>query len=98
MQRHVLQNILVVLGVHTALRISDLLRLRWDDVYDFENNRVRATISITEKKTGKTKIIALNKLAVDALATFAAEHAGEGRFLIENLLTKKQSAVSRHTA
>ena len=35
--------VLIVLGLHTALRISDILRLKWEDVYDFENNHVRTS-------------------------------------------------------
>ena len=85
--------VLILLGVHTALRISDLLRLRWEDVYDFDNNRIRLNISIIERKTKKTKTIALHKSAVNALALLASSHAGNGRFIIENPKTKK--AISR---
>jgi len=85
--------VLIILGVHTALRISDLLRLRWEDVYDFENLRVCTTITITEKKTKKTKIVALNKATISALSSLAAKKATKGRFLIENTKTKK--AISR---
>jgi integrase len=81
--------VLIVIGVHTALRISDLLRLTWDDVYDFERNRVRETVAVTEKKTGKRKIIALNAAAVKAIELFAPQAAQNGRFLIENPQTKK---------
>ena len=86
-------HVLVILGVHTALRISDLLRLRWEDVYDFENNRVRVSICVTEKKTRKAKVIALNKKAVCALLMYAAGIAQKGRFLMENPYTGK--AISR---
>ena len=86
-------HVLVVLGLHTALRISDLLRLTWDTVYDFENNRVRSSIEIVEKKTQKTKIIALNKMATNALNLFAMQSAHSGCFLIENTQTK--NAISR---
>ena len=58
---------LIVLGVHTALRISDLLRLTWDGVYDERRGAFRSHIDVTEKKTGKRKTIALNKQAVAAL-------------------------------
>jgi integrase len=86
-------HVLVVLGVHTALRISDLLRLTWDDVYDFENRRIRTSVTITEKKTRKAKTFALNKDAVRALTLFAVQVARQGAFLIENTHTKK--AISR---
>ena len=85
--------VLIVLGIHTALRISDLLNLRWEDVYDFEQNRVRSSIALIERKTGKTKTIALNKLAVRALTLFASQAAESGGFIILNKRTRK--AISR---
>jgi integrase len=63
---------LVVMGVYTALRISDLLRLRWDDVYDFEQRRVLESICLSESKTGKTKNVALHKKVRGALSLLAA--------------------------
>ncbi|MCL2080086.1 MAG: tyrosine-type recombinase/integrase [Oscillospiraceae bacterium] len=86
-------HVLIVLGLHTALRISDLLRLRWDDVYDFENKCVRASICAVEKKTHKTKTIALNKAAISAITLLAAHFARRGCFLIENPRTRR--AISR---
>ena len=84
--------VLVVLGIYTALRISDVLRLTWDDVYDFENHRVRNSISIVEKKTGKGKIIALNKNIIAALKIYSSA-AKPGAPLIINKQTRK--AISR---
>ncbi len=52
-----------------------------------------SSISVTEKKTKKSKIIALNRATVSALNMLAANKAGRGRFLIENQQTGK--AISR---
>ena len=41
---------LIIMGTSTALRISDLLRLRWSDVYDELHNTFRTHITIIEKK------------------------------------------------
>jgi integrase len=89
-------HVLVVMGIHTALRISDLLRLTWDDVYDFERGRVRESVSVVEKKTGKSKTVLLNKRVVAALTLYASA-AGRGRALI---LSRKGSnrAISRQQA
>ena len=86
-------HVLIVLGIHTALKVSGILRLRWDDVYDFENERVLTSIDLVDKRTGKTLNIALNSYATKALTLFAAESAEPGRFLMENPNTG--NAISR---
>ena len=58
---------LIILGLNTALRISDLLQLQWFDVYDFYTQRFREHLLILEQKTGKQNYIALNKNARNAL-------------------------------
>ena len=85
--------ILVTMSIHTALRISDLLHLKWEDVYDFDRGCVLKSITITESKTGKTKTIALHKSVIKSLTLYAAITAVPGRAVIENPRTKK--AISR---
>ena len=63
-------HVLVNLGVFTALRISDILLLGTDDVYDFKRRIVKDTVSIKEKKTGKYKQVALHKTAKIALDSY----------------------------
>lgn len=58
---------LIILGLNTALRISDILMLQWKDVYDFEKGKYKKHISIKEQKTGKSSMIAINHAAVTAL-------------------------------
>lgn len=58
---------LIAVGVNSALRISDMLALRWKHVYDFEKGEVKDHTELTEKKTGKKKTLALNNNARSAL-------------------------------
>ena len=77
-------------GIYTALRVSDMLRLRWDDVYDFDRNRAKEHISVIEKKTNKSKVVAINGDLADVLA-FCRKRANPraGAFLFENARTKR---------
>ncbi|MCL2224023.1 MAG: tyrosine-type recombinase/integrase [Defluviitaleaceae bacterium] len=79
-------QVLVTIALHTALRISDILRLRTCDVYDFTNRRARTSITITERKTGKSKIIALHKNIIRALEAYFSQ-ATPNAPLILNLST-----------
>ena len=58
---------LVMLGLNTALRISDILSLIWKDVYDFKNDKYHTHIQIHEQKTGKYNNIYINNAAIEAL-------------------------------
>ena len=84
-------HLLIVMGVHTALRVSDLLRIIWDDVYDFERGKFRDSITIVEKKTGKSKIITLNSAIKSALA-ICGKMIKQGEFIIKS---RKGGAISR---
>lgn len=58
---------LFVIGINTALRISDLLSLQWKDVYIFETDSLRLHIQITEQKTLKKTCVAINSSCREAL-------------------------------
>ena len=78
LQRGQIRNYtLIILGVHTALRISDLLRLTWSDVFDEKSDEYYTHITLTERKTGKRKTIALNKQAVNALRLLHPHKRGD---------------------
>lgn len=61
---------LIMLGLYTALRISDILNLRWMDIYDFDRGAFRRHITVLEKKTGKQTIIALNAHTKQAMEDY----------------------------
>jgi len=76
-------HLLILFGLHTALRIGDLLTIRWRDVYDFGQKCPRKTLTIKEQKTGKNKTLALNAKIVKALK-HSAGTAKPHEFLFAN--------------
>lgn len=59
---------LFVLGINTALRISDIINLQWNEVYNFEQQKYREHLIVQEQKTGKRACVAINKSCVNALS------------------------------
>lgn len=51
---------LICMGLNTALRIGDILSMKWDDVYDFSNKTMRKHIELSEDKTNKYRKIIIN--------------------------------------
>lgn len=77
---HIRDYALFTVGINTALRIGDVLSLRWRDVYDFDTDTFRSHIDIRERKTGKMNSVRLNKNALEALSrlkVFAAPADGD---------------------
>lgn len=61
---------LICTGINTALRISDILALTWEDVYDYGRERFRAHLVIQEAKTKKENVVALNGNLQSALEIY----------------------------
>ncbi len=61
---------LIILGLNTALRISDILCLKWNDIYDCQTEKIRKHLEVREQKTGKTNIIAINRNASHILLAY----------------------------
>lgn len=89
---------MICLGVNSILRISDLLHLRWGDVYDFSQESFRQHIVVREQKTGKWTRIALNKSAVLALNRYkeSLDFLQVGSFLFPG--KEKNTPLSRSQA
>lgn len=58
---------LVVFGMNVPIRISDILGLRWRNVFDFELQNFKKHIIVMESKTGKKNCLTLNKCVIEAL-------------------------------
>ena len=77
--------LLIVLGLHTGLRIGDLLAIQQRDIHDFEHGCWRSHITLVERKTGKQKCIALHAKVVQALILLLGARPAEPEsFLFES--------------
>jgi len=81
-------HLLIIFGLHTALRISDILPIRWRDVYDFRQKCPHKTLTLREQKTGKSKTLALHSKIIKALKR-SAHTARPHEFLFANPRTGK---------
>ena len=74
-------NAMIVVEAHTALRISDLLALRWTDVYDLSRGEFRKRFTIREVKTKKMRMVTLHPKAVEALALLYSHRREDSDFI-----------------
>lgn len=62
--------LLFTMGINNGLRISDLLKLKVEDVIDLEPGE---TLRIKEKKTGKRNVLMINKEVHKILSSYIQE-------------------------
>jgi integrase len=68
---------MLILGVNSGLRVSDLLGLAVGQVVD-ERGRFRQSVELVEAKTGKTRRFPVNEAAREALGPHLADLAARG--------------------
>ena len=61
---------LICMGLNTALRISDMLQLKWRNVDDFDRKHYAKHIVVCEGKTGKETRIAINNNLIEAFEMY----------------------------
>ncbi|MCM1037888.1 MAG: tyrosine-type recombinase/integrase [Ruminococcus sp.] len=90
---------MIIIGLNTAFRISDLLQLQWQDVRDFKKGKFYKHISIVEQKTGKERRVAVNKVEQQTLSDYFAfcENAVQTDYLFRSN-KKRDRPISRFQA
>ncbi len=90
--------LLIIFGLNTALRISDILHLTYGDIYDFQKKEWKTHITVKEQKTGKTNHIYMNKEVHTALVSCSNyTHRQKDNWLFESQL-KSDAPLSRFQA
>lgn len=82
---------LIIIGLNSALRISDILHLTYGDVYDFHKKKWKTHITVSEQKTGKTNRIYMNEEIKKALVSHTAHNPLEkGLWLFTSQIQSRQ--------
>ena len=82
---HQRNQLMIVMGLNTALRISDLLSLQWGDVYDFGKKRFKKRIILKEQKTKKNSSIYMNDNILDELSSYMEYNLSKGEPVNESI-------------
>lgn len=76
--------LLVSVCLNTALRISDILMLKWENVINISTKQTKKYLRITETKTGKKTNIIINRAIKDAIKVFIEKEGIESEFMFSN--------------
>lgn len=87
--------LLVVVCLNTALRICDVLNLKWSDIFKENGKTFKKHIIIIEDKTEKHTEIYINNQIKSAVKLYISKCGKQGEYIIVN---KKGNPISRHQA
>lgn len=89
---------LIIIGLNTALRISDILHLTYGDIFDFKENEWKTHIRVKEQKTGKTNQIYINREIKNALEAYSDYSASAPDDWLFNSQMHTKQPLSRYQA
>lgn len=72
--------------LNVPLRVSDVINLKWKDVYDYKKRTFNNHIIVKEKKTGKINTLVLNDMAVKGLRMYlnSVHSSNENEFIFKS--------------
>ena len=91
-------HMLIIIGLNSALRISDILGLTYGDLYHFQHRTWKSHIVLREQKTGKTNRIYINREIQQTLEKYAAPSQKESSLWLFTSQRQKEHPLSRYQA
>lgn len=68
-----LPYLIFVLSCNTARRVGDIIKLKWDNIYNPANGMIRTKLDLVEEKTGKFARPLLNKACREAIEMYVQQ-------------------------
>lgn len=88
--------LLVTLCLNTALRIRDILGLKWEDIADVKTKKAKEHLCIREMKTGKIAYIYLNSSVAEAVKIYSEHLETAPGYIFKNRKNKPISRVAAY--
>ena len=89
---------LIIFGLNSALRISDILSLTYGDIYDYRAKEWKEHLVVKEQKTRKTNRIYINREIQQTLEKYAAPSQKESSLWLFTSQRQKEHPLSRYQA
>lgn len=89
---------LIIMGLNTALRISDILNMTYGDVYDYQRKEWKTHLVICEQKTGKQNCIYINREIRNILENYFIPSAKESSAWLFPSQKQSKFPLSRYQA
>lgn len=93
--------LLIIVGLNSALRISDILYLTFGDIYDFQRREIKTHMIVKEQKTEKTNRIYINQEIRNAFKLYTDFHihpADHWLFFSQKSQDENSQPLSRYQA
>lgn len=89
---------LIIIGLNTALRISDILNLTYGDIYDYQRDLWKTHIVVIEQKTGKQNRIYMNQEIQRVLKEYSNPIQYSASSWLFSSQKQKEQPLSRYQA
>jgi integrase len=88
--------LLVIICLNSALRISDVLNIKWSDICSDNGKKIHSHIKLNEKKTGKLQSVYVNKSIKNALKLFIKNNGIHGEYVFTSCRNKQLDRTYVH--